>query len=136
MKKKTLVKIKEGRVIPKNKESLKLLIESFEGAEVLLSLENLYSGRSNPQNNLYWLYLDVISEETGEPDTLGLHEVFKRKFLFRGMKTVLNKEVPVFASTTELDITEFTKYIDSIELLTEIPIPDTEEWRKIKSSNM
>jgi len=132
MKKKTLVKIKDGRISFKNKEHIVSFLENNDGAEMLLTLENLFQGRSNSQNKLYWLYLGIISEETGEADTLRLHELFRRMFLFEEIVKVLDKEVRIFKSTTDLDVVEFKEYLEKIELETNVPIPDTDEWKKIK----
>jgi len=97
------------------------------GKEIVLSIEPFVFKRSLRQNSFYWLYLGMIESETGE-NANDLHEIFKRKFLPPRFITVLGKEYKLPASTTKLDKLDFQNYLDKISALTEIPIPDPEEF--------
>lgn|SRR3990167_767491 len=83
--------------------------------------------RTLSQNNLYWLYLEVIGRETGN-DAEELHELFKQKFLPRKTVIVQGKksahEVVMIKSTTKLSKVEFGDYMDKICSLTDVPVPD------------
>jgi len=82
--------------------------------------------RSNPQNNLYWVRLDEISEQawfgTRQFDADTIHEFVKRKFL----PEVTAKGVEKWRwlpdggrvlrmSTTDLDTKEFSEYFIQVE---------------------
>lgn len=82
--------------------------------------------RSNAQNRFYWVYLGVISDETGD-DARSLHQVFKSMFLPPKFVTMFGKEVQVSASTTELDKQQFGEYMERIAALTGVAIPNPEE---------
>lgn len=81
--------------------------------------------RSGQQNRFYWLYLGVIAAETGD-DENSLHEFFRRKFLPPKSITVMEQEIRVPSSTTDLNKIEFGEYMDRICALTNVPIPDIE----------
>lgn len=97
-----------------------------EGDRVILRLIPFKKIRTLPQNNFYWLYLNIISDNTGDLAD-DLHEYFKRKLLSPRYVTVLGKEVKLPATTTKLDKQEFSEYIDKIEALTGIAAPNPEE---------
>ena len=82
--------------------------------------------RSLNQNAYYFLYLGVISRETGD-DVLSLHEFFKRTFLPPKFIKAMGKEIKIPKSTTELTKTEFGEYLDRIAGMTSVPLPDREE---------
>lgn len=52
------------------------------------------SKRSLPQNRFYWLYLEIIEQETGNSAN-DLHELFRRTLLPPKFITVLGKELKV-----------------------------------------
>ena len=70
--------------------------------------------RTAQQNRLYWAWLRVIAESTGD-DENSLHEVFKRMFLPPKFVTYRGKEVKMPRSTTELNTGEFTDYLMRVE---------------------
>jgi hypothetical protein len=80
--------------------------------------------RTTQQNRYYWLYLRIISQETGDNEQ-DLHEYFKRKLLPPRFVSVLGKEIKLPASTTRLNKKDFGDYIDRIQQLTDIPAPET-----------
>lgn len=106
-------------------------IQKLKEGNYISSLESTKPKRSMSQNALYWLYLEIISNETGNyPEDL--HEFFKRKFLPRKIVKIQGKnktfDLEKIKSTTKLDKTEFGEYLKKIESLTGVPIPDTEKW--------
>lgn len=82
--------------------------------------------RSLKQNSLYWAFINLIAEETGE-DEDSLHELFKKKFCPKEVSTVLGEEVEYYQSTTKLSKQEFTQYLDRISAFSGIPIPNLKE---------
>lgn len=73
--------------------------------------------RSNIQNSYYWVVVGIISEYIGYlPDEI--HQLLKDKFLGRN-QNVIKKTGEVFyvlKSTTALDTSEFSNYIEQIRL--------------------
>lgn len=90
-------------------------IQSLEGVWDIEITKHKKS-RSNSQNRLLWMWLNIISKETGnDPDDL--HEIFKMKFLGTETKQIMGSEIERPKSTTKLSTLEFTNYLDKIETL-------------------
>lgn len=87
--------------------------------------------RSISQNNLYWLWLGFIEDETGN-DAKYLHEdYFGKMFLPKEKKVIFGVEIEKNVSTTSLDTGEFKKYLDKIQLhMAEkgIKLPDPDDY--------
>ena len=85
--------------------------------------------RTIPQNRLYRLWLNCISSESGN-DVEDLHEYFKMQFLGVHSRIIYGEEVIRTVSTTDLNIDQFTAYLDkvqrwaSIELGVVLPNPE------------
>ena len=79
--------------------------------------------RSRSQHNFYFVYLGIISHESGHT-VEELHAWAKRKFLPRRFATVMGEEVEVPPSTKTLKKHEFSEYLDRICAETNIPLPD------------
>jgi hypothetical protein len=96
-----------------------------------LRIEKPKSVRSMQQNSFYWVYLELISRETGN-DPNDLHEYFKTKMLPRKIVEIHGKhghyEFEKIKSTTELSKLEMGEYMDKICAVTEVPIPDPKEY--------
>ncbi|RLD44477.1 MAG: hypothetical protein DRI86_07425 [Bacteroidetes bacterium] len=93
-----LVKIKDGKITFQDKEHLDEYLKRKNGVFVLTITE----GRTKQQNKLYWTYINIISETTGEdPDRL--HIIFKEKFL--------NNE-----STSTISPKKFIWYLEKIKV--------------------
>lgn len=90
-------------------------------------IEPLVRTRSLSQNNLYWMYLEIIERETGN-NANDMHEYFRRVLLSPKTLKVMGKEIKVPRSTTELKKHEFSDYMDKICAETGVPIPDTESY--------
>lgn len=70
--------------------------------------------RTIPQNRLYRLWLNCISSESGN-DVEDLHEYFKMQFLGVHSRIIYGEEVIRTVSTTELNIDQFTAYLDKVQ---------------------
>lgn len=90
-------------------------------------IEPLIRTRSLSQNNLYWMYLEIIERETGN-NANDLHEYFRRTLLSPVRLKVMNKEIIIPKSTTDLKKQEFSDYIDKISSECGVPIPNTEDY--------
>ncbi len=70
--------------------------------------------RSLAQNRLYWKWISVIANETGnDPDAL--HDHFRSKFLGARLVDVLGQRRAVLPTTTKLSVKDFTMYLERIE---------------------
>lgn len=68
--------------------------------------------RTVSQNSLYWLYLSVIAEDTGNsPDAL--HEAFKQMFLSPVVVDIGERGILTY-STRGLNTVQFTQYLEQI----------------------
>jgi hypothetical protein len=84
--------------------------------------------RTESQNRYYWgVYLPLIAEETGN-EIEDLHNLFKGKFLNRGIVEVLGSKVRRILSTTDLTTSQFIEYIMKIEEFTGVLAPPTDEY--------
>lgn len=100
-------------------------LSKMNGTRVIISVEPEEKARTINQNRLYWLYIRIISEETGHGED-DLHALFKQKFLPNIKSRVFDEEVTVIKSTTRLNTDEFSEYINKIEELVGIPVPSLE----------
>ena len=97
------------------------------GDKVVIEIEKRKLPRSLQQNSYYWgAVLPCIAEDTGNiPEDL--HEFFKRRFLEPRKAEVLGKIVVFPGSTTRLSKANFYEYLQKIEHLTGIPLPNPED---------
>ena len=125
---KFVVKITNGDLnfgSPHNRFRWQDFLKANEGK--WLHIDKPQENRSSQQNSYYWVYLDIISHETGNAAD-DLHFFFKDRFLAKkeiviwGKKNNFRLEAP--PSTTKLNKVEFGEYLKAIEHLTEIPLPD------------
>lgn len=99
------------------------------GEKVSIYLSTRRPKRSEAQNRYYWgVYLPLIANETGERNIEKLHALFSGLFLTEGIYTVLDKQVRIKKSTTELSVSQFIAYIMDIEAETGIEAPPTENF--------
>lgn len=109
---------------PLTKQRLLEHVKNHEGTTYDITPRK--SKRTLSQNSYYWVYLDVIANETGN-DRQDLH-LFFRKLLPLKKVTIKGKkkthDIQIAKSTTELDKVEFGEYLDKICALVDIPLPD------------
>ncbi len=100
-----------------------------EGDQVTVYVSTRRPKRTTAQNRYLWgVYYPIIASETGENDIERLHALFKGKFLTTGIVDVLGERVRMTKSTTELSKAEFSEFIMSIEGLTGIQAPPTDNY--------
>jgi len=125
-----LVKIKNrtlGFKSDYHKDLFDKFLAQFEDQEVWLEIKEKRSERSNQQNRYYWLYLGIISEESGHsPEELHLY--FKGKHLTQRIKEVYGNKVRITKSTTSLSKGEFCDYLANISIETGVELPDTNDY--------
>ena len=118
--------IENGKLAIDTPEKWKRYLSGFdEGTKLTIEIDKAKNNRSLSQNRYYWLYLGIISNETGHTEE-ELHELFKRKFLPPTHKVILGTGFKLPASTTDLSKHDFSEYLDKICALTGVPIPDPE----------
>jgi len=83
--------------------------------------------RSLNINRYYWgVVLPVVSEDTGHTKE-ELHTLFKSMFLVIEIRKVLDKDVRIIRSTTDLTTGEFMQYLDKIAAEVDIQLPNPED---------
>lgn len=70
--------------------------------------------RSLSQNNLYWMWLRCIQDETGN-DLEDLHDYFAGKYLSAEMREVFGYPVYRRQSTADLNTEQFTWFLDQVD---------------------
>lgn len=108
-----------------DRENFQKYLSNLSG-EVEVIVRKKEKRRSLSQNSFYRVYLEIISDDTGE-DVDVMHEVFKKEFLPARKVKVLGIESEIPPSTTELSTGEFNDYLKKIEALTGTPIPDSKK---------
>ena len=96
-------------------------------SELTLWFDERKLKRSEAQNRFYWLYLNLIEQETGNSAD-DMHLLFRGLFLSKGITEVFGHKVRQVKSTTDLNKSEFTEYLLKIEEKTDVPLPDTSEF--------
>ncbi len=83
--------------------------------------------RTLPQNRYYWVYLSLISKETGNNEE-DLHAFFRQKLLPKRYIKIVGKqgtyEIEDYKSTTKLTKLEFSDFLEKICAITGVPLPD------------
>ena len=80
-----------------------------------ISIKPLKQTRRLRANNLYWEWITIISEHTGDNKN-SLHEIFKEKFLFRELKETSLGSTEKTVSTSKLSVKQFYEYMLQIEI--------------------
>lgn len=114
-----------------NEDRLRMFLQDNDGK--FCKIDRKKTVRSLSQNNLYWMYLELIERETGNT-AMYLHEYFRRTLLPPVFLKVLGKEIKIPASTKDLSKVEFGEYLDKISAETNVPIPDTASFAEYKDS--
>jgi hypothetical protein len=131
-------KVENGQLIA-NRKAITDAIKSFEGNNIVITMEKRKKKRSNNQNSYYWSVIIPFMQQ-GFTDVFGeyfsiqeCHEALKGRFLF---KELINEEsgevIRMPKSTTELTTVEMELYHDQIRLFAteflsiEIPLPNSQ----------
>lgn len=81
----------------------------------VFELKRIIIKRTLSQNSLYWMWLSCISEETGN-DKNNLHDYYRESFLPKKEVVIFTESRMKPKSTTELDTSEFTVYLEKIRI--------------------
>jgi len=117
-------RVQNGKLKILNERDFNQYIQGLEGRVVSIIVKQFKHARTGQQNRYYWgVVLKVISDHTGY-ETDDLHDHFKTYFLRKPGK------LSSYYSTTELDTSQFTEYIDKVIRFAEtrldisVPSPD------------
>lgn len=88
-------------------------IQSLDGV-YRVTIDKYKKDRTKAQNSLMWMWLGIISNDTGESPE-NLHEIFKLRFLGTEKIQSMGYSIEIPKSTTKLTTQEFTDYLDKIE---------------------
>lgn len=101
-------------------------LHSLEGEEVEINVKKRRKIRGRNQNALYWVYLQLLSEDTGYTPQ-ELHDLFKEAFIPAEKITAFGLESTKYKTTTDMSPMEFSDYIKNIEEKTGINCPSEED---------
>ena len=92
----------DGKLLKSVSEQIKAGLLNFKGKKVTITITDEVD-RTAKQNRLWWLYMTLLSEETG--NTVNeMHEIAKSMF------------IPYATSTTELTQIQFSKAITELKV--------------------
>lgn len=124
-----MAEVRDGKLLFRNPKRFDLFVRQMKG-QVTVQIQKIKKTRTTGQpgersnlNGYYWLYLAVIADETGD-DAQDLHEYFKRVALPPRFAQVLGNTIKLPATTTALSGIEMMEYMDKIEKITGVPIPE------------
>lgn len=100
-----------------------LKMHTHEGDDILLVVTAKRPKRTDRQRNFMFVYLDLISLSCGHT-VEELRQWATRTILSTGIVEVFGTKVRMATSESDLNISEFTEFINRIFDETEIPIPD------------
>lgn len=117
-----------------DKEDIKRAIDQLkEGVRFDVKISRHRPKRSIPQNRTYWMWINCISDETGN-DQDALHELFKEKFLGMEVIDVLGEWIGRPKSTAKLSTVDFSAYMEKVqawaasEMAIRLPNPEDLAW--------
>ena len=126
--------VTDGRLKLANTEFFKEYVGKMEGL-VSLRVKSHKKKRTSPQLNLYWLWITFLANEMGYDRPEDLHEYLKDRFnseiKFITGKDGRVREVKIIHSTSEMDISEFSKYMEKVVRFAGeegINLPDPEKF--------
>lgn len=98
-----------------DKQALKVYLDKLtEGKTYDVSIKMHRKKRTIDQNNLLFLWINCISQETGN-DKDSLHNFFKQKFIGYRTQTIFGKQTFIGPTTKTLDTKQFTDYLEQIQ---------------------
>lgn len=112
--------IEKGKLRLEDEKAYRAYILGFtDDTEVEVVVRKRKKRRGLDQNGLYWAYLRLIKDETGNDIDI-MHELFKNKFIEPERLTMFGLEAEKRKTTTLMSPAEFADYIKKIEVLTGI----------------
>lgn len=97
------------------------------GDDVTITITRKRATRTLQQNSYYHMYVDLISLSSGHSNE-EIHAWAKGKILSKGITEVFGDKVRIVESTTALGISEFCEFVNRLEELTGVPLPDPEPF--------
>jgi len=100
-----------------------------EGKTYEVSIRLYKSKRSDKANNLYWKWVGIIANETGNEKDV-VHKFFAKRFLGYDVKEFGNDKIAVVKKTSNLNTEDFSIYMTHVaafasqELGIVLPSPD------------
>lgn len=126
--------IKDGKIVMEKPEEWQKWLKSLENAGKLeITVTKYRQKRSEQANRLYFAWLTLLEEETGQ-DKDDFHDFFKKKLLTR-IVDLSGKIEKVVGSTAKMDSLEFYDYMERVQQISMeffniiLPNPYEEEWR-------
>lgn len=116
----------DGGLKLSNSKVFNQCLRQLAGKQIAITLEEIGNTRTLEQNALYWKYLGMIADSTGDT-TKGLHAYFKDQFLPPRFVNTTFGEVRDRSTSTVLTKKEFSDYMTRIEVTTGVPIPNKDE---------
>lgn len=106
--------VKEGRLQKNISELISKEIKYFEGKRVQITIQKQRSTRSNRQNRLFHLYVDIMRRELGY-DFEEMKDIIKYKFLLKERVHEETGEVfKYLGKTSELSKSEFSDLVTDL----------------------
>ena len=116
---------KDGKV--SMEQSLEYLCSKLTNGTYDLTISRKKEPRTVAQNSLMWMWMECISQETGQPKQ-DIYDYYCTKFLARPVK-IGNRELMVKGSSSSLTTAQMTKFLNLIqadaasELGIQLPLP-------------
>jgi hypothetical protein len=106
--------VKDGKLQKNVRVQIANELKEFEGKRIEIKIQKLKSIRSHQQNRLWWLYMTMLSVDTGYTKD-EMHEICKFKFLKRSKVVEKTGEILEYLeSTTKLNKSEFADMVSEL----------------------
>jgi hypothetical protein len=112
--------VKDG-ILATNRKYISDVIKSFDGANIIITIEKRKKKRSNNQNAFYFgivipIMMDAFKDAWGEYySATEVHEALKAKYCFKEqINTNTGEIIQIPSSTTNFSTIEWEEYIDKI----------------------
>lgn len=100
---------------------LRYKLNHVKNGQYVIEVKGKVRHRTCPQNALYWMWIGLIAEHTGD-DAASLHDYFKRTYLPRQFRAVMGRTVEVDITTTTLSTAAFAEYMQKIEAFVQVEL--------------
>ena len=117
---------------PDNKKRWDYMLQKLDGKVAYMEISERKPKRSTLQNNLYWLWIEIISNHLGYTKNEA-HELFKKLLIPPKMVKYRGRMIEIIRSTTDLNKSEMAEYLIDLEKeagTLGIILPSPEEYLK------
>jgi len=131
-----LAKIVEGKIVVYKKKEWQAWLKSLIGKKIEIRARVYKSKRSDEANALYWAWLTLLQEETGQNKD-DFHDFFKKRLLTR-IVNVSGTEEKVVGSSANLNTLEFYDYLNNVQQISMeffniiLPNPYEDDWKAFR----